>query len=170
MKWMSLILLFSLLALGCQNSADAGGAGDTGDSGGTKQPTPDDLPQPALDTVEMSLNGTRYTLTNKANGCIPGNPGDIGFSMPGFTSPTLFIHDADLNAQGNVTVRGGAGAWHMDIDAVTPGGAWLPAGTGCTATVMENTATIFELKTSGCNILQGGVTTGKVSFRVRCRK
>src|SRR4051812_35274083 len=75
-----------------------------------------ELPAPALDTVEMKLNGTRFTLVNKEF-CRTGTTG-IGFeraSDPNNSIPTLFLHVVDLSASGDIRIKNG-GPWHMDID------------------------------------------------------
>lgn len=165
MKWIGIWAISGALLLNCQNVTEG-----TDNGPGTPTPPaqePDDLPQPALDTVEMSLNGARFTLTNKINGC---HPGDIGFAIPGGT-PTLFLHGADLAATGNVLIKSGTPNWHMDIDDNAGGATWGTAAAGCNATVVENAGTTFELKAVGCDIKnQFGAQTGKVSFRVRCTK
>ncbi len=165
MKWMSLIVFSGLLTLNCQNAANS-----EQDNSGSNPPVADDLPQPANETVEMSLNGVRHTLVEKLD-CKNGMNG-IGFlktATPGDSVPTLFLHGADLTATGNVLIKSGSNpvSWHLDIDSAD--GAWETTTAGCPATVLENSTTIFELKTVGCDIRRTGAT-GKVSFRVRCTK
>jgi hypothetical protein len=163
MKWMSLILLSGFLAMGCQNSGDS-----TGDAGGDKTPVADDLPKPADETAELLLDGVRHTLPVKLD-CKNGGVG-IAFKKTATTNPTLNLHDVDLAATGSITVKTGGvtPAWSLDLDDTY---TWGTVAAGCPATVVENTATMFELKAIGCNLKdQNGTTTGKASFRLRCTK
>jgi hypothetical protein len=165
MKWKSTIMFLAVLTLNCQNTAQNDQA-----SGGDTPPVTDDLPQPADETVEMSLNGVRHTLVNKLD-CKNGGIGIVFFksATPGDLLPTLFLHATDLAATGNIMINSASNppAWHMDVDAAD--GSWVTEATGCAATVVENSATIFELKTVSCGIRRPGAT-GRVSFRVRCTK
>lgn len=132
-----------------------------------------ELPAPADDTVEMALNGQRYTLVRKEF-CRDGTTG-IGFELsdvPPDTTPTLFLHNVDFTAMGTVLIKTGS-AWHMDIDfhraEVNAVFGTTPAG--CNAMVVNNTATIIELSAVACSLKnQFGSETATVSFRVRCTK
>lgn len=129
---------------------------------------PDDLPAPATDTVEMSLNGTRVTLVSKRF-CRDGATG-IGFEHTAEDPhlPTLFVHGIDFADPGPVVLTVG-GAWHVDIDDTI--GVWGPTDEGCMATVVESSATVYELSAVACEIKnQFGPQTGTVSFRARCTK
>jgi hypothetical protein len=132
-----------------------------------------DLPAPAIDTVEMKLNGTRVTLVNPEF-CRNGTTG-IGFertSDPQNSTPTLFLHIVDLSASGDILIKNG-GPWHMDIDDKSDTGSlvWGAADPGCRATIVETTATVVELKATDCALKnQFGSQTGMVSFRVRCTR
>lgn len=162
MKWMSLMLLSCMLAMNCQNTADA-----SGDLGNGNTPVADDLPAPADETAEISLNGVRHTLVHKYD-CKGGTTG-IGFAKVAFGEPTLFLHGVDLNATGNITIRSNTNplAWHMDVDDV--GGTWVTKAAGCSAAVVENTATTFALKAVACPIERAS-GEGTLSFRLRCTK
>jgi hypothetical protein len=135
------------------------------DSSGT------DLPPPAVDTVEMKLNGVRATLVDKLF-CRNGTTG-IGFQhTAGSASPTLFLHVVDLSASGNILINLGT-PWHMDIDdqVGANGITWGATAQGCMATIVESSTTTFELTAQDCAIKnQFGSETGMVSFRVRCTR
>ncbi len=163
MKWMSLMAFLGLLALNCQNTGDA-----TGDTGGEKTPVVDDLPQPALNTAEISLNGVRHTLT-ETTACRDG-VGGITINMPGMQNPFLNIHNISFNVNGEVIIdtMSNPSSWNMDLDADR---TWGTSAAGCRAIVGENSNAVFELKTIACNIKnQFGPETGKLSFRLRCTK
>lgn len=167
MKWISSILLAGVLVLNCQNSTDV-----TGDSARDNSPVKEDLPQPALDTAEISLNGQRHTLTNKLS-CANGVAG-IGLTSAGGANPTLFLEDVNFATQGNVTLTS-PGPWRLHFDPIGGGFPWEPQAGGCAATIVENSTTVFEMKASDCKIRipPGGATnpaSGVGSLRVRCTK
>ncbi len=125
-----------------------------------------DLPQPVLDSANMNLAGTDFTLTNKFT-CVSG-AGGLGFSMAGGGVPTLFVHNIDF-AAGSVNV--GAGGSQLDIDVT---GGVYGAASVCPAKIMENSATVYDLQVKDCALTtQFGTptpATTTVSFRIRCTK
>ncbi|MBX3721948.1 MAG: hypothetical protein KF713_08920 [Turneriella sp.] len=131
----------------------------------TVPPAAEELPVPADETAELLLDGVRHTLPVKLD-CKTGLLG-LGFRKTAMDNPGIFIHNADLAATGEVTIKTGA-AWSLDLDdAVT----WGTTAAGCKGTVVENTATKFELKVNSCDLeRQFGTGSAKASFRLRCTK
>ncbi len=127
---------------------------------------PADLPQPALDSANMTLGADAFTLTNKFT-CVSG-AGGLGFSLTGGGVPTLFVHNIDFAAS---SVSVGAGGSQLDIDVT---GGVYGAASSCAAKIMENSATVYDLQVKDCalNTQFGAPTpaTNTVSFRVRCTK
>ncbi|MCE9600459.1 MAG: hypothetical protein K8S54_21050 [Spirochaetia bacterium] len=126
------------------------------------------LPQPALDTAIMVLNGTNLVLTNRFS-CTTGTTG-IGFAMVDTDNlPTLFIHNINFALQSGISV--GPGGSVLDIDV--PGGLLNPSQ-NCKASIRENTTTVYDLEVTSCP-MQGTLgnpnpAAASVSFRVRCAK
>lgn len=127
---------------------------------------PADLPQPTLDTANMTLGGNAFTLTNKLT-CVSG-AGGLGFSVAGGGVPTLFVHNIDFSAS---SVSLGAGGSQLDIDVT---GGVYEAAAACAAKIMENSATVYDLQVKDCALkTQFGTpspATTTVSFRARCTK
>ncbi|TGL62046.1 hypothetical protein [Leptospira sarikeiensis] len=125
------------------------------------------LPQPNTDTVSMIIGTDYFTLTDKLD-CKEG-VGGIGFlTADADQMPTLFIHNVDFSLNSGVSVTGGAGPFHVDID--TDPTTYAPTNT-CPASILENTVTIYDLQVVNCGVSPfGGGATNTVSFRVRCVK
>ncbi len=166
-----LTMIASILfaAMGFAACSDSGSSGDESAAllaVAALASAPADLPQPTLDTANMTLGGNAFTLTNKLT-CISG-AGGLGFAMAGGGAPTLFVHNIDFSAS---SVSIGAGGSQLDIDVT--GGVYGAAST-CAGKIMENTATVYDLQVKDCALnTQFGTpspTTTTVSFRARCTK
>ncbi|RHX87218.1 hypothetical protein DLM75_17060 [Leptospira stimsonii] len=135
-----------------------------------------DLPQPALNTASLKLGDVQYTLTNVliCTAGVVGGGFTIGQSAAEYP-PGLNVHNIDPSKN---TITIGAGGSQMDIDTtigVYMAGKNKVAGS-CTATVKENSATVYDLQLIDCPVTdelngQGGNPPDTtVSFRARCRK
>ncbi|PJZ53053.1 hypothetical protein [Leptospira adleri] len=137
----------------------------------TQQAT--DLPQPPLNTASMKLGTVQYTLTDLQDCKLGiGNVGIVIGQLPNVL-PVLNLHSIDPT---KTTVTIGAGGSQMDIDkaagVVYMAGKNKVAG-NCSATVKENTATVYDLQAIDCPVtdeLGGNAPDTTVSFRVRCTK
>ncbi|AOP33322.1 hypothetical protein A0128_05355 [Leptospira tipperaryensis] len=132
-----------------------------------------DLPQPALNTASLKLGSAQFTLTDVQFCRLGiGNIGIIIGQTPTTYLPGLNIHGIDPT---KTTVTIGAGGSQMDIDTavgVYMAGKNKVAGS-CSATVKENSATVYDLQAIDCPItdeLGGNAPDTTVSFRARCTK
>ena len=137
-------------------------------------PTPihndSDIPAATTNSAEMILGNQRYTLVKKTS-CRDGAVG-IGLEKslpPGEHLPSLYVHFADFSATGDILLKTGAPSWYLELLDVPA--TWQTIAAGCHATIVENTATIIELKTLNCQLKNFTNTLFTiVSFRVRCSK
>ncbi|WP_411823399.1 hypothetical protein [Leptospira sp. 'Mane'] len=141
-------------------------------TGNTTQTTEENLPQPALNTVEMTVGETKYT---KVLGVCRGNlnvNGNDNISIPGndFTLPSFYLHKVDFTST-NVSLTP-LGTFILNIDM--PGGAGYDPISTCEAKIMENSATIYDIQVKNCAVdkIFGAITpaTNAISFRARCAK
>ncbi len=135
-----------------------------------------DLPQPANNTGILKLGEQTFILADLQD-CKLGIA-NIGITIGQLPNvlPVLNVHNIDP-AKSTVTI--GAGGSQMDIDkaagVVYMAGKNKVAGS-CSATVKENSATVYDLQLIDCPVTdelngQGGnAPDTTASFRVRCTK
>jgi hypothetical protein len=173
--------LFALLLFACSGNDDAADDASVADGSSVDAlvvdaGTPDvsidaqaeDLPAPATDTAELLLNDVRYTLRSKLFCNATAGVGFQRSTLPDESTPTLFLHNVDFTATGDIVIMTNA-AWHLDMDDV--GAVWGTTPDGCAAQIVESSTEVFELTALGCSIKnQFGPGTGSASFRLRCTK
>jgi len=132
----------------------------------------ENLPQPAINTAEMTIGDTKYTKTmGVCRGNLGANGNDnIMVAGNDASLPSFYLHKVDFTAT-NVFLSAAA-TFVFNVDMPT-GGGYDPAST-CEAKIIENSATIYDLQVKNCAVdkILGAVTpaTNTISFRVRCTK
>lgn len=136
--------------------------------------TDGNLPQPAINTVEITVGDTKFT---KALGVCRGDlnvNGNDNIMVPGNdqTLPLFFLHKVDFTANTNVFLTPLGPTFIFNID-MPGGGGYDPIST-CDTKIIENTATIYDIQVKNCAVdkIAGAVTppTNTISFRARCTK
>lgn len=129
-----------------------------------------DLPEPALNSVNLTVGDTKFT---KTIGVCRGDFGvDDNVMIPGndLTLPSFFLHKVDFTKTSDVSVTP-AGPFTLNVDTQT--GSYDPV-TSCPVKIMENSNTIYDIQVKDCPVdkILGPVTppVNIISFRVRCTK
>ncbi|ABZ94921.1 Hypothetical lipoprotein [Leptospira biflexa serovar Patoc strain 'Patoc 1 (Ames)'] len=129
-----------------------------------------DLPEPTLNSVNLTIGDTAFT---KTIGACRGNFGvDDTIRIPGndLTLPAFFINRVDFTKTNNISLTA-AGTFILNV--MVQGGGYDPVAT-CPVKIMENSNTIYDIQVQNCPVdqIQAPVTpaTNLISFRVRCTK
>ncbi|EKJ86399.1 hypothetical protein CLV96_3546 [Leptospira meyeri] len=130
-----------------------------------------DLPEPALNSVNLTVGDAKFT---KTIGVCRGNFGvDDNVMIPGndLTLPSFFLHKVDFTKTSDVSVTA-SGNFLLNVDM--PGGGGYDPVTSCPVKIMENSNTIYDIQVKDCPVdkIFGAVTppVNIISFRVRCTK
>lgn len=134
----------------------------------------ENLPQPAINTVEITVGDTKYT---KALGVCRGDlnvNGNDNIMVPGndFTLPLFFLHKVDFTAKSTLFLTPLGPTFIFNIDM--PGGGGYDPISNCETKIIENSTTIYDIQVKNCAVdkIAGAVTppTNTISFRARCTK
>lgn len=127
------------------------------------------LPQPANNTAMFIFNGTSTTLASVQR-C---DTTAVGFQFSGTeVVPRFFVANIDFSIKGQITLVSGGGNFTLDIDTAT-GENYQPTST-CSATILENSASIYDIQAKDCfvkdNLPASARPNATISFRARCSK
>ncbi|WP_207762265.1 hypothetical protein [Leptospira harrisiae] len=131
------------------------------------------LPEPAINTVDITVGDTKYTkVLGVCRGDLNVN-GNDNIMIPGTdqTLPSFFLHKVDFTATNvSLTPLGPTFVFNIDMPG---GGGYDPIST-CDVKILENSATIYDIQVKNCAVdkIAGAVTppTNTISFRARCTK
>ncbi|EMY71127.1 hypothetical protein [Leptospira vanthielii] len=134
----------------------------------------ENLPQPAMNTVEITVGDTKYTKTlGVCRGDLNVN-GNDNIMVPGNdqTLPLFYLHKVDFTATTNVFLTPQGPTFIFNIDM--PGGGGYDPAVVCETKILENSTTIYDIQVKNCAVdkIFGAVTppTNTISFRARCTK
>lgn len=133
----------------------------------------EDLPQPAINTAEITVGETKYVKTLgvcRGNLNVNGND-DVEIPNNDLTLPSFYLHRVDFTKSTGVSLAA-QGTFILNID-MPGGGGYDPVST-CDAKIIENSTTIYDIQVKKCAVdkIFGAITpsTNTVSFRARCTK
>ncbi|TGN10610.1 hypothetical protein EHS11_08885 [Leptospira ilyithenensis] len=136
-------------------------------------PTEENLPQPAINTVEMTVGETKYVKILgicKGNLNVNGND-DVAISGNDLVLPSFYLHRVDFTKSTGVSLAA-LGTFILNVD-MPGGGGYDPVST-CETKILENSATIYDIQVKKCAVdkIFGTITpaTNTISFRARCTK
>ncbi|WP_208739804.1 hypothetical protein [Leptospira bandrabouensis] len=136
-------------------------------------PTDENLPEPAINTVDITVGETKYTKAlSVCRGDLNMN-GQDNIMVPGNdqTLPLFYLHKVDFTAK-NVFLTPQGPSFIFNIDM--PGGGGYDPAVLCEAKVIENSSTTYDIQVKKCSVdkIAGAVNppTNTISFRARCTK
>lgn len=132
-------------------------------------PTNTDLPQPALNSVNLTIGDVKYT---KNIGTCRGNFGvDDNILQDDVNLPDFSMHKVDFSKTGDVSITA---AGNFVLNVGMPGGGGYDPIISCPVKIMENSNTIYDIQVKDCPVdqIQAPVNPAVniLSFRVRCSK
>jgi hypothetical protein len=171
MKKIMILMLIALIA--CGNSADTPPSTDPQPNPPVAPPiappaTPPqtNLPDPAFNTAELILGGTRYTLIDNFQTCAFDG---ISLHSPNFNTQ-ISIVSPDFFANGQVLLESNKG-WQISFQGdIGSGDTIWEVADNCQGWAIGNEQNFFELQALNCPLKGVGDPnkTTIVTFRVRC--